>query len=82
MLLSCYCEPEAETHKNPHTNSNNSLKDLSIKLDNNTMPESKVLKHVPNPVIAEYGFNETVEQWSNETRTILEIKPNLFVCEA
>ena len=35
-----------------------------------------------NPVIAEYGFNDAVEQWSNETRTILEIKPNLFVCEA
>lgn len=35
-----------------------------------------------NPVIAEYGFNDAVEQWSNEMRTVLEIKPNLFVCEA
>ena len=35
-----------------------------------------------NPVIAEYGFNDSIEQWSNETRTLLEIKPKLFVCEA
>lgn len=35
-----------------------------------------------NPVIAEYGFHDTVEQWSNETRKILEVKPDLFVCEA
>lgn len=35
-----------------------------------------------NPVIAEYGFNDAVEQWSNETRKILEVKPDLFVCEA
>ena len=49
--VSTVCESQAETHKNPHTNSNNSLKDLSIKLDNNTMPESKVLKHVPNEFI-------------------------------
>lgn len=49
--VSTVCDSQAETHKNPHTNSNNSLKDLSIKLDNNTMPESKVLKHVPNEFI-------------------------------
>lgn len=35
-----------------------------------------------NPVIAEYGFNDEVEKWSNETRKILEVKPDLFVCEA
>lgn len=50
-VISTVCESGAETHKNPPTNSNNSLKDLSIKLDNNTMPESKVLKHVPNEFI-------------------------------
>lgn len=50
-VISTVCESGAETHKNPHTNSNNSLKDLSIKLVNNTMPESKVLKHVPNEFI-------------------------------
>lgn len=50
-VVSTVCESQAETHKNPHTSSNNSLKDLSIKLDNNTMPESKVLKHVPNEFI-------------------------------
>lgn len=50
-VASTVCESETETHKNPHTNSNNSLKDLSIKLDNNTMSESKVLKHVPNEFI-------------------------------
>ena len=49
--VSTVCDSQAETHKNPHTNSNNSLKDLSIKLDNNTMPESEVLKHVPNEFI-------------------------------
>lgn len=31
-----------------------------------------------NPVIAEYGFKETVEQWGNESRTFLEIKPNIM----
>ena len=35
-----------------------------------------------NPVVARYGFKEAVEQWSNETRTLEEIKPKLFVCEA
>ena len=35
-----------------------------------------------NPVIASYGFNDEVEKWSNETRKILEVKPDLFVCEA
>ena len=35
-----------------------------------------------NPVIAEYGFNDAVEQWSNEERTLEEIKPNLFTFEA
>lgn len=35
-----------------------------------------------NPVIADYGFKDCIEQWSNESRTILEVKPDLFVCEA
>ena len=35
-----------------------------------------------NPVIAEYGFNDAVEQWSNEERTLMEIKPDYIVCEA
>ena len=35
-----------------------------------------------NPVIASHGFNDEVEKWSNETRKILEVKPDLFVCEA
>lgn len=35
-----------------------------------------------NPVIADYGFKDSIEQWSNETRTLMEIKPKLFVCEA
>lgn len=41
----------AQTHKNPHTNSNKTLKDLSIKIDGISIDETKYLKHVPNEFI-------------------------------
>lgn len=46
------CESEVRPYKNPHTNSNKNLKDLSIKLDDiSSMDETKYLKHVPNEFI-------------------------------
>lgn len=46
------CESEGKPYKNPHTNSNKNLKDLSIKLDDiSSMDETKYLKHVPNEFI-------------------------------
>lgn len=46
------CESESKPYKNPHTNSNKNLKDLSIKLDDiSSMDETKYLKHVPNEFI-------------------------------
>lgn len=46
------CESGSKTYKNPHTNSNKNLKDLSIKLDDiSSMDETKYLKHVPNEFI-------------------------------
>lgn len=42
---------EPVTHKNPHTNSNKTLKDLSIEIDDFSIAESKYLKHVPNEFI-------------------------------
>lgn len=35
-----------------------------------------------NPRVASMTFEDVIEKWSNETRTLLEIKPKLFVCEA
>lgn len=35
-----------------------------------------------NPTIARLTFEDVIEQWSNETRTLIEIKPNHIVCEA
>ena len=40
-----------QTHKNPHTNLNKNLKDISIELDDFSIAESKQLKHVPNEFI-------------------------------
>ena len=45
------CESEGKTYKNPHTNSNKNLKDLSITLDDFSIADSKYLKHVPNEFI-------------------------------
>ena len=45
------CNDQSQTHKNPNTNSNKNLKNLSIKLDNFSIDESKHLKHVPNEFI-------------------------------
>lgn len=45
------CDVPAETHKNPHINSNKNLKDLSIKIDGISITESEALKHVPNEFI-------------------------------
>ena len=41
----------AQPYKNPNTNSNKTLKDLSIKIDNISIDETKYLKHVPNEFI-------------------------------
>lgn len=40
-----------KTHKNPHTNSNKKLKDLSIELDTTSVTNLEVLKHVPHEFI-------------------------------
>lgn len=51
-VTSTVCESEGNAYKNPHTNSNKNLKDLSIKLDDiSSMDETKYLKHVPNEFI-------------------------------
>lgn len=42
---------EAQAHKNLNKNSNTNLKDLSIKIDNISIDDSKYLKHVPNEFI-------------------------------
>lgn len=42
---------EPQTHKNLNKNSNTNLKDLSIKIDDTSIAESEVLKHVPNEFI-------------------------------
>lgn len=47
-------------------------------LDYNQFEEHEII----HPVIAEYCFNEVIEAWSNETRTLMEIKPDHIVCEA
>lgn len=33
-----------------------------------------------NPTIAKLTFEDVIEAWSNETRTLLEIKPDHIVC--
>lgn len=45
------CESKDQSYKNPHTNSNKNLKDLSIEIDDFSIAESKYLKHVPNEFI-------------------------------
>lgn len=45
------CEPEVHPYKNSHTNSHTNFKDLSIKLDDFSIAESKYLKRVPNEFI-------------------------------
>lgn len=47
-------------------------------IDYNQFEEHEII----HPVIAEYCFEEVIEKWSNETRTLLEIKPDHIVCEA
>ena len=47
-------------------------------LDYNQFEEHSIV----NPTIARLTFEDVIEKWSNETRTLLEIKPDHIVCEA
>lgn len=42
---------EPVSHKNPHKNSNTISKDISIEIDNTSVPDETVLKHVPTEFI-------------------------------
>lgn len=33
-----------------------------------------------DPLVVEYIFDEVIERWSNERRTLMEIKPDHIVC--
>lgn len=46
-------------------------------LDYNQFEEHSIM----NPTIAELTFKDVIEKWSNETRTLMEIKPDHIVCE-
>lgn len=45
-------------------------------IDYNQFEEHTII----NPTIAGLTFEDVVETWSNETRTLLEIKPDHIVC--
>lgn len=45
-------------------------------LDYNQFEEHSIM----NPTIAELTFKDVIEKWSNETRTLMEIKPDHIVC--
>lgn len=42
---------ETQAHKNSHTNSNKNIKDLSIKIDTTSVPNSDILKRVPKEFV-------------------------------
>lgn len=38
------------------------------------------VREIMNPTVAKLTFKDVVEAWSNETRTLLEIRPDHIVC--
>lgn len=38
------------------------------------------VREIMNPTVAKLTFKDTVTAWCNETRTLLEIKPDHIVC--
>lgn len=40
------------------------------------------MREIMNPTVAKLTFKDIVSAWCNEARTLLEIKPDLIVCEA